>query len=204
MIDTNALSAILSQLPTVRFTGTLYRAIDYEALHGFQSPAPYQPNPFYCHGAPTKGARYTPKGGMPSLYLAEHYTTAYEEANQVYLNVQAINPRAVPGSPPTVILSARAEITTVFDLANPLIQQALATNLAELTAPWRLFQRAGGVAPTQILSQAVFDGQYAQAIRYPSAVVPNRCCFVLFCGLISPPSLIEVYDPNGNLVCKLP
>ena len=113
-------------------------------------------------------------------------------------------PKAVPGSPPTVVLSARAEIASVLNVADPTIQQALGTNLAELTAPWRLFQRGGHLAPTQLLAQTVFQQNIAQAIRYPSAIVPGRCCFVVFCDLHTAPSLVEVYDPNGNLLCSLP
>jgi len=47
----------------------LYRAIDYEALHGFHSPTPYRPAPFYCHGAlhpnirPMERARPDQKSG---------------------------------------------------------------------------------------------------------------------------------------------
>ena len=173
MLDVTLLPGALSLLPRVPFAGTLYRAIDYEALHGFHSVAPYTPAPLYCHGAPAKGARYTPKGGMASLYLAEDFGTAYEEANQAYLTVQAINPKAVPGSPPTVLLSARVEVASVLDMTDPNIQRALSTTLAELTAPWRLFQRAGHLSPTQLLAQTVFQNNIAQAIRYPSAVVPT-------------------------------
>jgi len=204
MLDATMLSGVLAQLPPRPFTGTLYRAIDYEALHGLHSPTPYPPNPLYCEGAPAKGARYTPKGGMPSLYLAEDYGTAYEEANQAYLLVQAINPRAVPGSPPTVILSARVELASVLDIADPAVQQALGTGLAELVSPWRLFQQGGGMAPTQILGQAAHQGRYAQALRYPSAVVSGRCCFVLFCDLLTAPSFVEIYDPQANLLRRLP
>lgn len=204
MLDATSQPAILARLPTTSFTGTLYRAIDYEALHGFHSTTPYAPNALYCHGAAEHGARYTPRGGMPSLYLAEDYGTAYEEANQAYLAVQAINPRAVPGSPPTVVLSARVEIASVLDLADPAVQAALQTNLAELSAPWRLFQRAGGVAPTQQLGQAVYQGMHAQALRYPAAVVPARCCLVVFCELLSSPPFVEIYDPHANLLCRLP
>ena len=204
MLDATLLPGALSPLSRAAFAGTLYRAIDYEALHGFHSATPYTPAPLYCQGAAAKGARYTPKGGMPSLYLAEDFGTAYEEANQALLTVQAINPKAVPGSPPTVVLSARAEIASVLDVADPAIQQALSTNLAELTAPWRLFQRAGQIAPTQLLAQIVCQHNIAQAIRYPSAVIPGRCCFVVFCDLLTSPSLVEVYDPNGNLLCSLP
>ena len=204
MRDATALSGVLAQLPTRPFQGTLYRAIDYEALHGFHSPTPYPPNPLYCEGASAKGARYTPKGGMPSQYLAEDYGTAYEEANQAYLLVQSINPRAVPGSPPTVILSARVEIASVLDVADPAVQQTPGTTLAELAAPWRLFQQGGEIAPTQVLGQAVHQGRYAQALRYPSAVVAGRCCFVLFCDLLTAPSFVEICDPQANLLRRLP
>jgi RES domain-containing protein len=108
MLDALALSAILTTLPVQRFSGTLYRAIDYEALHGFHSATPYAPNPLYCHGAPRTGARYTPRGGMPSLYLAEEYGTAYEEANQAYLAVQAINPHA--STLPPALISIRISL----------------------------------------------------------------------------------------------
>jgi hypothetical protein len=58
MLDAATLPRLLAQLPTLAFSGTLYRAIDYEALHGFHSAAPYLPDPLYCLGASEKGARY--------------------------------------------------------------------------------------------------------------------------------------------------
>jgi len=35
-------------------------------------------------------------------------------------------------------------------------------------------------------------------------VVPGRCCFVLFCDLLTAPSFVEIYDPQANLLRRLP
>lgn len=198
------LVATLPRLPVLPFSGTLYRAINHSALYGIHSTSPYVPDPLYCDGAPAKGARFTPKGGMPSIYFAEDRATADLEANQAYLAVQQVNPAAVPGPPSTVLFTARVQLDSVLDLADPVVQTALGTNRAELAAPYRLFQVAGQSAPTQELGKAVFDTRRAQAIRYPSAVPSGGYCFAIFCELLAPTGFIEIYDPGSPLARRIP
>ena len=85
MRDIPALAALLPTLPLQPFQGVLYRAVTLEALYGFHRNPPYpQVRPLYNLGAPAAGARYTPLGGPPSLYLAVDADTAIAEVNQVY------------------------------------------------------------------------------------------------------------------------
>lgn len=195
---------VLPGLSVQPFRGTLYRAINYGALHGVGSTAAYAPNPLFCEGAPRKGARFTPLGGMPSIYFAEDRQTADLEANQAYLAVHQINPAAMPGPPATVLFTARVEVERVLDVSDLAVQARLGTNRAELASPYRLFQTTGNLSPTQMLGQAVCDSATAQAIRYQSAVPGGGYCFVFFRDLLAPTSFIEIYDPGSTLARRIP
>jgi hypothetical protein len=62
MLPREDLVQALAGLASRSIEGVLYRAIDLEALYGFQRPDPYpQPRPLYGFGAPAHGARFTEK-----------------------------------------------------------------------------------------------------------------------------------------------
>ncbi len=195
---------VLPTLPVRAFVGVLYRAVSYSVLHGVHASNPHVPNPLFAEGPPTAGARFTPRGGMPSLYLASDRSTADLEANQAYLLVQQINPAAVPGPPATVLLTARVQLDAMLDVTEPSVQALLDTTPAELTSPWRTLQPRGQRAPTQDLGAAVHQTRRAQAIWYPSAVSGGRQCIVVFTDLLTPTSFIEIYDPGTVLARRIP
>jgi RES domain-containing protein len=198
------LADALAALFPVPFAGTLYRAIHLEALYGFHQPVPYpEPRPLYSLGAPRAGARYTPRGGMPTLYMAEDAETAFAEANQVAAALQALDPSLSPPKP-TVIVSARARLMSVLDLTDPAIRAALGTDETELVAPWRLRQDEGGMAPTQRLGQAAFDSGRFQALRYPSRQLSGRRCLAIFPDRLAGGAFVEIHDPDGNVYQRLP
>ena len=141
---------------------------------------------------------------MRSLYFGGDVDTAFAEANQAYLAVQHINPRAVPGPPPTVIFSAVVSLERVLDVTGPAVQAALGTGHAELISPWEKIQKGGGLSATQQLGQAVFDSGCAQAIRYPSAAIGGDVCYVIFCDRVTTPSSVVIYDPDDNFSLCLP
>jgi RES domain-containing protein len=95
-------------------------------------------------------------------------------------------------------------LDSVLDISKKEIQETLATTLQEIKAPWRLSQARGELVPTQTFGQAVFDSGRYQAIRYPSAKVPDKTCIVIFIERLNPPSFIEIYDPHGNLKERIP
>ncbi|MBM3457183.1 MAG: RES domain-containing protein [Armatimonadetes bacterium] len=198
MLAYSDLLLALPSQPVQPFVGILYRAIHYSTLHGLHLVQPPTPDPLFSGGAPVHGARFTPAGGMPSLYLAEDRATADREANFPYLLLAGANPQAVPGPPATVLFTAQVHLTTLLDVSDSIVQTALGTNPAELAAAWRTLQMRGQPVPTQELGRAVFDTGTAQAIRYPSAVPGGGHCFVVYPDRLAPTGSVEIYDPGSR------
>lgn len=205
MLSSDELSRALVNIPTQVFARSLYRATDLEALFGFHHNPPYpSPRPLWDLGASIKGARFTPRGGPRSLYMAEDPATAYEEASQISAIVADRDPTLVNPIPPKVTCSARVHLETVLDLTIPSVQDALGTSVAELTGSWRLIQDRGQVPPTQLLGQSVFSSRRVQAIRYPSAVSAGHTCIVIFSERLKAPAFVEIFDPFGILKGRIP
>jgi RES domain-containing protein len=203
MLAEPQLVAALANLAGARRTGVGFRVIDYEALHGFHSPAPYSPNPLYNLGAAIRGGRYTPKGGPPSLYFALDPTTALHESWQIdvaQLQAQGANPTHLS---PVVTVTIGFHLTAVLDLCDPAVQVALGTNINELQAAWRPVQIRGGVAPTQLLGQLAEASVQWQGMLYPSSKATGAC-IVAFTDRFVGNDFIEVNDPLGNLNGRLP
>src|SRR4051794_12978314 len=204
MLAADELSAALASLAGEPLEGVLYRAIFLEALFGFhQRPAYPQPQPLYSLGAPSRGARFTPRGGMATLYMAEDQETALPEAHRVSDTLRRARSSAGEPHRPTVLVSAVVRLTSVVDLAATSAQAALGTNTEELIRPWRRAQRRGPV-PTQLLGAAVFASGRFEAIRFPSAQLDGHCCIAIFPDRLRPPALVEIYDPDGNIRQRVP
>src|SRR4051794_18689313 len=127
MLAADELSAALASLAGEPLEGVLYRAIFLEALFGFhQRPAYPQPQPLYSLGAPSRGARFTPRGGMATLYMAEDQETALAEAHRVSDTLRRARSSAGEPHRPTVLVSAVVRLTSVVDLAATSAQAAWA------------------------------------------------------------------------------
>jgi RES domain-containing protein len=204
MLAGDELAAALASLHGEPFEGVLYRAIFLEALFGFHQKPPYtQPQPLYGLGAPSHGARFTPRGGMATLYMAEDQETALAEAHRVGATIRRLRSSAGEPHRPTVLVSAVVRLTSVLDLAAVSVHAALCTNTAELVRPWRRAQRRGPV-PTQELGAAVFASGRFQAVRFPSAQLDDHCCMAIFPDRLLAPALVEIYDPDGNIRQRVP
>ncbi len=83
MHPTRTLERVLKTIALTRYEGFLCRAVKVNALHRFSHTAHYTPRPLYNLGPPSGGARFTPRGGAPSLYLADDYETSLREYLQV-------------------------------------------------------------------------------------------------------------------------
>ena len=97
MLDGAALAATLAALPVTSLSSVLYRAVTRRALVG-DPPYPTV-RPLFDLGAPQRGARYTPVGGMRSLYLTEDPETALAEVNQAYAKLRRQNPPIMAAIP---------------------------------------------------------------------------------------------------------
>ena len=92
----------------------------------------------------------------------------------------------------------------VLDLANWNVQQALGTNLQELTGNWRLINAQNKLAPTQILGEAAYNLQSIEALKVPSARDPNTYNLVVFPDRLSANSWLRVYDDSVTINARLP
>jgi hypothetical protein len=82
-------------------------------LYGFAKGARYNPKPLFSLGAPMTGARFTPKGGAPALYLAENQVTALAEVVQVGGHVP-LTPTLQPSA--LVVYPVEVKIQRVLDV----------------------------------------------------------------------------------------
>ncbi len=192
MLNESDLAIALKSTPVISWNGNLYRSVD---LKYFSAPY-HPPRPLYSLGAPTTGGRFTPRGGPPSLYMAEETLTALAEAT---LTLPASTPMS-----PKVVFSANTLIDAVLDLTQASVQKTLGISLKDLSSSWRLSNPTDPLPPTQLLGKAVLDcGRYS-AIRYPSTKYPGGNCLVIFADALKPPSFVEVYDPDGILKGRIP
>jgi hypothetical protein len=91
-----------------------------------------------------------------------------------------------------------------LDLAQLIVREALGTNEDELCGPWRAQVANGQSAPTQELGTAVFASNRFDALRYPSARSPGHYCYAIFTDRLTPPALVEVYDPHDQVTQRIP
>lgn len=204
MLGPADLALQLAALAGQPWDGVLYRAIFLEDLFGFHRPTRHaRPLPLYSLGAPAHGARYTPRGGMATLYMAEGQEAAFAEAHQIGAAIKRQGPGAEEPRRPTVLVSARLHLDRVLDITDPAVQAFLGTDAKELLLPWRRAQRRGAVA-TQQLGLAVFASGRFQALRYPSVRLAGRCCFAIFTDRLLPPAFVEIHDPDGNVPQRIP
>jgi hypothetical protein len=109
-------------------------------------------------------------------------------------------PARLPGAPSTFIATVRLE--HVLDLTDRSIRRQLGTTRSELAEPWR-YRKDRRKPPTQRLGAEAAAGGRIQAIKYLSTT-GSGACFVIFTGALTPPSFVEVNDPDGDLVQRLP
>jgi len=208
MLPDDELEVLLNAggLPASPCRRTMYRCVEQGKLYGLNRPVPFpDPIPLYSRSSSDRGARFTARGGPDTLYMAEDITVAYLEVDRAYKKVEGLQPKVVPPmAPPVILFAIKVELERVLDLTDAGIQAALKTNVAELTATWRLKQHRKIPVPTQTLGTLIFQSGRFQALRFPSARDPRGCCLALFPDLAIAPSLVEVFDPYGELVGRIP
>lgn len=152
------------------------------------------PEPLWGGAAAIVGARFTPKGGFHSIYLAWEPVTAL-------LEVQALV--VVPGgtaplrTAPWALVTVDGVVSNVLDLTDASILKALGTNRQEVSGAWV----CDSDPPTQGLAQAAYDSGKIAGVKYGSVKHPGGLNLVVFPDRLAPPSTdyLEVFDPHGNL-----
>jgi len=222
MLSAPQLRQVLPTLTRCAIRGPWYRAIIFDYLLG---PPPGAPpgsatEPLWAGGAPSRGARFTPRqtrptapgtaaAGFGSVYLAEDELTPILEIAGV------LRP---PNSPvpllfePQVLMTVDGVLTDIVDVTDGQVQSALGTNLQERTGDWvvaqdRYLAGTGAMPPTQVLGQAAYDVGGIVGLRYPSSKsTSGAAALVVFSDrLIGGQSYLQVFNkPGGSLTGRLP
>jgi RES domain-containing protein len=199
MHPTQTLERVLKTIALTRHEGFLCRAVNVNALYRFSHTAHYTPRPLYNLGPPRGGARFTPRGGAPSLYLADDYETSLREYLQVGWPA-GLAPASTENA--FVCYVAEVRLETVLDLTKRTIRNTLATDLRELKGPWR-YRRDGRVPPTHRLGRAVAKVGHIQAIRF-AAGRGRGACFAILTDTLTPPAYVRIRDPKSRLMEQIP
>lgn len=200
MLSANKLAVVLKKIPSQTLTRNMHRAVDLDKLLSI-----IPPQPLFALGPGLQGQRFTPKGGPAALYVSEHLTMAFYEANGLFANQAAL---ALQSAPATVIFTLRVHLERVLDITDIETQRLLGTTEAELTSAFRWQQLVGASIPTQILGDVVFASGLFQAIRYPSNLdrdqVRREANLVIWTDRLIAPSFIEVLDTSGKFCQRIP
>lgn len=184
------LADALARLPGRPDAGTAYRAI----------PARFYLTALSAVGSRQRGGRYNPKGQLEALYLSESPVVALQEVEALQRTSRELV--GLTFSPKT-LLSVQYDLGRVLDLTDPDVQAALATDHAELTAPWLLARAASGGAPTQRLGLAAYASGL-EALRVPSAKDQTAANLVIFPDALLSASTLRVFDDSGFIDARLP
>jgi RES domain-containing protein len=185
-----ALAHALRDLTPTPWTGVAYRLI----------PAQFAGTALSSIGSFKRGGRYNPKEAFEALYLADTPLTALQEINLVKVTDAAI---LSAKSSPRLLLSVEVALAAVLDVTTVPVQDALDTNLQELTGSWLVMNADGRTAPTQALGAAAHDHEGFEGLRVPSAQDPRAANLVIFPDRLRPVSRVRVYDDSGLIDATL-
>ena len=198
MLPLLQLAAALATAKLASAHGPWSRAIGYRYLLGPPPGLTGPPQPLWGGAAKLAGARFTPKGGFDSIYLAHDPITAFIEVSALVL---------LPGGPvpvrtaPWVVVSVDGMLNDLLDLSDAATLAALGTTEQEMTGTWVMAANP----TTQVLAQAAYDSARIAGIKYGSAKHPGGLNLVVFPDKISVSAgnYLEVYDPHGNLAQRI-
>ncbi len=174
----------------IPWTGIAYRLI----------PAQFAGTALSSIGSFKRGGRYNPREAFEALYLADTPVTALQEINMVKVTDAAI---LSAKSSPRLLLSVEVTLSAVLDVTTTQMQNALDTNLQELTGSWLVMNANGQTAPTQAMGAAAYIYGSLEALRVPSAQDPRATNLVIFPDRLQPGSQVRVYDDSGLIDATL-
>lgn len=184
MLSGETLRQTLHDIPLAPWTGVAYRLI----------PAQFAGTALSSIGSYRRGGRYNPKGMFEVLYLADTPLTALQEINMIKVTDAAI---LSAKSSPRLLLSVEVALSAALDVTRGDVQDALDTNLQELTGSWLVMNAEGLTAPTQELGSAAHTTGIIEALYVPSAQDPRAANLVIFPDRLQATSRVRVYDDSG-------
>lgn len=207
MLPEAKLREIVGTLPAIALHGPWSRTVALRHLQTAPPGAPEggPPQPLWPGGASIYGARFTPRGGFASVYLASDHHTALAEVQAVIRT--GTGPAITLDRQPWVVLGVDGLLTRVLDLTDPTVRERIGSSLSELTGDWSYSHEIGETPPTQILGHVAYDSGAFVGLYYISARDPRRGRNVaVFADRLQdfPPSHLRVVDPAGRLSQRLP
>ena len=181
--------------PRVAVAGVWYRSVDGEVFRRFYDTRKPM-RPLSGLGAPRGGARFTPKDGPPSLYVAEDVETSNREGLQVTLGTPVKPPAGVTRT----VYTVKVQLSDVVDLREPAVHALLGTSAAELTLAWR-YRKDGKMPATQRLG-SVAANIGVEGIIFQSTNAAGAC-LVIFTDNLTATSWLEVSD-GKSILDRLP
>lgn len=202
MLPYPALAAAVASLPRITIHGPWARSIEYALLQGPPPGRPpgSPPEPLWPGGAVLNGARFTPIGSFPTLYLASDFTTAQIETGSIFTH--ALLRSVTVATNPVVTFAVDGVLTDVVDLHDSHVQTSIGTTTSELTGSWRL----ASPAPTQELGRAAHASGVITALKYPSSKHDDGWAVAIFTErlTLNVANFVEVIDRRNRISQRLP
>jgi hypothetical protein len=188
-----------SRLASERLSGTWFRAI----------PPRFWRTSLQTSHTRNVLSRFSPgPAGNPAfeiLYLCENGTIALEEVGAQFRH--PTSGRVFTSPVPTLIVNVDVSLQYIVDLTDVSQQRLVRTNAQELTGDWRAYSyrqpsssvpRPVGVAPTQMLGQALFNSPSLEGFLVMSAKLPDHRNLIVFPQKLAPGSTLRFVNPLTN------
>lgn len=202
MLRYQALVGAVASLPRITIHGPWARSVEYALLQGPPpgSPPGSRPEPLWAGGAALSGARFTPVGSFPTLYLASDFLTSQIETGSIFTHplLRSVTVR----TDPVVTFAVDGVLTDVVDLHDSTVQSSIGTTASELTGSWRL----ASPAPTQELGRAAHASGVITALKYPSSKHADGWALAIFTErlTLNVANFVEVVDRRHRISQRLP
>jgi RES domain-containing protein len=202
MLPYRALVGAVASLPRITIHGPWARSMEYALLLGPPPGRPpgSPPEPLWAGGAVLSGARFTPAGSFPTLYLASDFITAQIETGSIFTH--PLLRSVTVATNPVVTFAVDGVLTDVVDLHDSNVQTNIGATTSELTGSWRL----ASPAPTQELGRAAYASGVITALKYPSSKHDDGWAVAVFTErlTLNAANFVEVIDTRNRISQRLP
>lgn len=162
------------------FKGRAYRA--HDPRWSFQ--------PTSGKGASITGGRFN-RLGQEALYLSLSPITALAECTQGFAHRML----------PLTLCEYDVDCADIIDLTDPAMREAEGVAFADMACGWLTYQRAGKIAPSQMLAKTLIKKGYVGAVvpSFVPGIKEDSANLVLWRWGDRALNSVTVYDPGGRL-----